>query len=996
MSTPFSTPAVQESRRPGFLRRAVIEAQRYGEDPWVFVRELLQNARDAGATRVTLELEERAGLTRLRCTDNGHGMAFADARAYLFSLYSSSKEKQGNQAGRFGVGFWSILRFEPETIIIRSRPHQGKAELGWGVKFDGTLQKARKMAPATEVGTQIILERPQRDGNDAKRLLDAASQNGRFLMQRDHPQKAMEITVNGVSIARPFSLPAPCIQFRAEGIRGVVALGQRPGVELFSRGLRVRAAANLEDLLSSAHVATHSRVRFHELSDALAPRALLDCENLDLLLYRSDVRDDTSLRKLIRLAQRHLRQLVEEQLALVHPPSLWERIESLWYRILDFPHLRRVAGWSAAAVSLLILIGASGYMLQNQVTQIEYTVPVAAPNAPFATPQKAEHLPHLRVAYRGPSVQTLDEGSSPSLDVSYSPPDDTLYLRQFSVSDLRSGQPSTPRIRLRYQGQSCKKNQSCIEVEIPVRSRSAENGQRHWISLPEATGYRVNPKSIQLIYNSFAQGPSPSFRLLSDGAREPWLSLNSPFYGRIRYQMAPAAAPRDPQARIRIKHPAIEKWSQDIAKGQNKRDPKLIAKLERSVADRIVYSTTAKTADRHQTAIANQRPLIERALEIGAGDCDVQNSLLAMLLRSLGYSARLAVGYIGQHGELIDTLHAWVEYRKNRSEPWQVLDASTVYELPPAFEDAEAKEPFASPSSDYDLQNPPATQNKSWLPRSFSSLLALVNDYSWYWMGASILLLLSGLALRFKSPPSNRIRLANAQHLPAIVQGALRQPESFYQLPGLFRRRLLPAHDGRMYSLSQAESAATEGRLHTAKDNHALTQHAVGLGDIVLDQNAAVSKIVADTLGAHDLEPWQALFASSQTPAILDELNHLFAQYGFPLWVGLSSDLEQGIAVASFGREMLDLPRWRSFITPTSASALHRARQLIFISKHDPQWRHIQDICAQRPQAARFEIFQWIQSHLKVDESLVQALQSHLATQALVAKRPQRDPEARA
>ena len=38
------------------------------------------------------------------------------------------------QVGRFGVGFWSVLRFEPERIVIRSRPAAGEP---WEVSLDG-------------------------------------------------------------------------------------------------------------------------------------------------------------------------------------------------------------------------------------------------------------------------------------------------------------------------------------------------------------------------------------------------------------------------------------------------------------------------------------------------------------------------------------------------------------------------------------------------------------------------------------------------------------------------------------------------------------------------------------------------------------------------------------------------------------------------------------------------------------------------------------------
>src|SRR5581483_499727 len=94
-----------------FLDRARREALRYGVDPWVFIRELLQNARDAGATTVEITTSETEGTARVVAHDDGQGMTFEHARRYLFSLYASSKEGDREAAGRFGVGFWSVLRF---------------------------------------------------------------------------------------------------------------------------------------------------------------------------------------------------------------------------------------------------------------------------------------------------------------------------------------------------------------------------------------------------------------------------------------------------------------------------------------------------------------------------------------------------------------------------------------------------------------------------------------------------------------------------------------------------------------------------------------------------------------------------------------------------------------------------------------------------------------------------------------------------------------------
>ena len=91
-------------------------------------------------------------------------------------------------------------------------------------------------------------------------------------------------------------------------------------MELFSRGLRVRSAACLEDLLSPA--GRHSswmRVQFPELPGGLAPQALLESPDLEVMLSRSDARDTRALGRLVRLAQRELERLIERQLAAARP-----------------------------------------------------------------------------------------------------------------------------------------------------------------------------------------------------------------------------------------------------------------------------------------------------------------------------------------------------------------------------------------------------------------------------------------------------------------------------------------------------------------------------------------------------------------------------------------------------------------------------------------------------------------------------------------------------
>ncbi len=110
-----------------FRARALKEGLRYGEDRLVFLRELSQNARDAGASRIDIQTRVEGHDLVVEFTDDGSGMTYAHARRYLFTLYASSKEGEIRSAGQYGVGFWSLLLFIPDQITIESMTADGEA-----------------------------------------------------------------------------------------------------------------------------------------------------------------------------------------------------------------------------------------------------------------------------------------------------------------------------------------------------------------------------------------------------------------------------------------------------------------------------------------------------------------------------------------------------------------------------------------------------------------------------------------------------------------------------------------------------------------------------------------------------------------------------------------------------------------------------------------------------------------------------------------------------
>ncbi|MCA9682534.1 MAG: ATP-binding protein, partial [Myxococcales bacterium] len=477
-----------------FRERARVEADRYGPDPWIFVRELLQNARDAGASAVQIQVEEgksgAGGRTRITCRDDGEGMSYDHARRYLFSLYASSKEERSNQVGRFGVGFWSILRFEPESIIIRSRSREGGA--AWQVTLDGALQDAVRADVEMGPGTEVVLERAGGDGDDHRRVFEAAHQNARFLCQRDAPEQPLPITINGRRVNAPFALSAPCSSFHRGHVRGVVGLGNAPRVELFSRGLRVRSAACLDDLLSNTGHTAHSRVRFPELPGGLAPQALLESDGLELLLSRSDARDTRTLRRLVKLGQNELRHLVERQLAQIRPPGLGERIAGGLRRLAgDALWWRAVLGALGGAVLALLI---SHWLWPGPSTGAggDSGVPGIAVGA-ADVPSTRTSYGDLSKRYHGPQVNELAPSAAEPIALHYDPFLARPYFAALIIEEIgHEDLPETPLSEEPYPDYRCEGE--CVAVQLPVVGAADEQ-----LRIPVPSGHLLEPSSLRYV-----------------------------------------------------------------------------------------------------------------------------------------------------------------------------------------------------------------------------------------------------------------------------------------------------------------------------------------------------------------------------------------------------------------------------------------------------------------------------------------------------------------
>ena len=131
--------------------------------PYDFLRELVQNALDAGSDRaeVVLETHTEVGgeadevVYELRVSDAGSGMDEAVIDGGLTRLFASTKADDRTMAGGYGVGFVSVFAWEPEAVVVQT----GRGGEAWELVFypDRRFEKLRLGEPVE--GTTVALLR---------------------------------------------------------------------------------------------------------------------------------------------------------------------------------------------------------------------------------------------------------------------------------------------------------------------------------------------------------------------------------------------------------------------------------------------------------------------------------------------------------------------------------------------------------------------------------------------------------------------------------------------------------------------------------------------------------------------------------------------------------------------------------------------------------------------------------------------------------------------
>lgn len=269
-------------------------------DPMSFLRELIQNAIDAGSGEVDIRVDfepegggER-GLMTAHIEDFGEGMSREIIETKLTRLFSSGKDEDYTKIGRFGIGFVSVFAIAPQIVCVDT----GRGGEYWRVLFkqDRTFDLIALDHPVE--GTQIRVFK-QATRAEYERFVARAREV--ILYWCKHV--VVPIYFEGDQLNQPFAIDSACqITHEEEGTR--VIMGFVPEVQapygFYNRGLTLKEGEESD----WAHVALK-----------------IDSRYLEHTLTRDQVLRDKNFHK----AHRLLTKLAEERL----PERLFAQLEEL-------------------------------------------------------------------------------------------------------------------------------------------------------------------------------------------------------------------------------------------------------------------------------------------------------------------------------------------------------------------------------------------------------------------------------------------------------------------------------------------------------------------------------------------------------------------------------------------------------------------------------------------------------------------------------------------
>jgi len=330
------------------------------------LRELVQNAIDAGSPRVEVWVRPAPGALEIHVDDFGEGMDEATIDDKLTDLFASDKEDDLTRIGKFGVGFTSIFALDPQAVLVRTGRH-GEA---WELLFHRDRSYDKTRLDGAVDGTRITLFVPVSEGGAPRLIQECRWVLGSWCEHSDTPitfesRSAAEAAGAGAAadpfaafdapaearetVNRPLALDGDLVvTWEEPGMRALIGLARSPRYGFYNGGLTLVNTADADVL--GRWAPSLERYRFKVKSDVL-----------EHTLTRDNVIHDDAWEGVMGSLEQAAESLVTSLVAAAEEAAADGSSLAVWHRHLtaEAPRLRGLR-WRRRFDGALVFRGADG------------------------------------------------------------------------------------------------------------------------------------------------------------------------------------------------------------------------------------------------------------------------------------------------------------------------------------------------------------------------------------------------------------------------------------------------------------------------------------------------------------------------------------------------------------------------------------------------------------------------------------------------------------
>ena len=612
-----------------FFSRAEHEARRYGSDDWIFIRELVQNSRDAQATLIEFQtLQDETGEF-LTCYDNGQGMSHDDLEAFLLNLYASNKEENQDMLGFFGVGFWSTLRFEPESIEVFSRKNGFLSAVSISPE-SRRIQEVHSPEPFPHGnGTRIRLHRNKlTDGFEAiirSKLIKFAQ-----FIQPPQDIDSLKLVLNGEKLNTKLS-SLPCLQFmKGHHFECAIDAGEESSFSLYHRGLLIHSCSRSDELFMNRPA---EPIAFN-------PNIQLNLHQVMPLMDRQSIFEDPQLLRILNEVDQNCQHLHKKMVTSSFPLGIRYYLQQ---------HLALIR--LVFSIVLLLTVFAAGFVFFQKTGPKSYYAEKDITSIKIAPPsrQTSDVYPNVNQWFFQYSSKKLLFFPMGCLDPRSLMPDPAPSWDLLLPSSPLPLQPTDEDIQITFLARP---------TGVPFR-------------LPIPNGFTVIPESLRL-----DQQPFRDVKWNSDGTV--WMLFSSP--GLLTFSISKWENATPPNQHLISAPTSFPPVIQVFVDSQTEVGIK--EKIEQLIGffeQHFQYTNFSKRVSQNPDTSLHSGWL-EAMVQSGEGDCDLLNGLGVQMLNAMGVPSRLEYGLVGRNGRAESDLHAWILYFDTS---WKQLDLTSFLNKPP-------------------------------------------------------------------------------------------------------------------------------------------------------------------------------------------------------------------------------------------------------------------------------------------------------------------------